>query len=108
MHVETSHKNEPLKCRNSVVQRQLFTITQLGTSNSGKPPQGADISAKPRGTDHKMEGEDSCDIYAGKLPGSLFIAVTWGATELTPWSGVLPEKLSGPQLAKKFTALYGI
>jgi hypothetical protein len=26
----------------------------------------------------------------------------------TPWSRVLPEKLTGPQLVKKFPAFYGI
>jgi hypothetical protein len=26
---------------------------------------------------------------------------------LTPWSRVLPEKLTGPQLVKKFSALFG-
>ena len=26
---------------------------------------------------------------------------------LTPWSRVLPEKLAGPQLARKFPAFYG-
>jgi hypothetical protein len=27
--------------------------------------------------------------------------------KLTPWSRVLPEKPTGPQLLKKFTACYG-
>jgi hypothetical protein len=27
--------------------------------------------------------------------------------ELTPWRTVLPEKLTGPQLVKKFPAFYG-
>jgi len=27
--------------------------------------------------------------------------------KLTPWIGVLPEKLIGPQLVKKFPAFYG-
>jgi hypothetical protein len=29
------------------------------------------------------------------------------AVKLTPWSRVLPEKLTGPQLDKKFLAFYG-
>jgi len=28
-------------------------------------------------------------------------------TDLTPWSRALPEKPTGPQLVKKFPAVYG-
>jgi len=31
-----------------------------------------------------------------------------GINELTPWSRVLPDKITGPQLVKKFPARYGV
>jgi hypothetical protein len=44
------------------------------------------------------------------IEGQHFNAVCWEQIErmeLTPCSKVLPEKLTGPQLLKKFPAFYG-
>jgi hypothetical protein len=42
------------KCRDSVVHRHLLKSAQQGTSQSGKPPQGAGTPSKPRDAEYSI------------------------------------------------------
>ena len=42
------------KCRDSVVHRHLLKFAQQGTSQSGKPPQGAGTPSKPRDAEYSI------------------------------------------------------
>jgi len=43
--MQKSSKNKSLEHKDSVVQRQVYSITQNGASIAGRPPQAAGISS---------------------------------------------------------------
>ena len=65
-HMKTSSKNRPLKHWVSTVQRHVYSAAQQGTSNADGPPQGADISSKPRDNMQKNNLETICKKIEGK------------------------------------------
>jgi len=46
-------------------------------------------------------------IFREELQGTIYSLTHSLTHSLTPWSRVLLEKLTGPQLVKKFPAFYG-
>lgn len=55
--METTNHKEPIKCKDSVVQRHLLKFTQQGASQAGEAPQGASIPSKPRDVEHSTSQE---------------------------------------------------
>jgi hypothetical protein len=51
--MEMSSKNKPLKHKDPVVHRHVYSTTPYGASNVGGPPQTGGISGQPKETVQK-------------------------------------------------------
>jgi hypothetical protein len=50
--MEKTRNKKPIKCRDTVVQKDLPSCAQQGASQSGDPPQGAGIPSNPTDIEH--------------------------------------------------------
>jgi hypothetical protein len=56
--MEKTKNKKPIKSRDAVVQQDLPSCAQQGASQSGEPPQGADIPSKLRDIEHLIKVKD--------------------------------------------------
>jgi hypothetical protein len=56
--MEKTQIKKPIKSRDAVVQKDLPSCAQQGSSQSGKPLQGAGIPSKPRDIEHMTKVKD--------------------------------------------------
>jgi hypothetical protein len=50
--MKKTRNKKPNKSRGAVVQKDLLSCAQQGSSQSGEPPQGTGIPSKPRDIEH--------------------------------------------------------
>jgi hypothetical protein len=57
-HTEKTRSKEPIKCKNSVVQRYVSSFAQQQARQTDEPPQGAGNPHKPRDIEHLTKVEN--------------------------------------------------